>query len=312
MSAGRLVICCPGFDATPWREALVSALPGLEIEEWTQGQVSARWAMVWRAPQAFWDANPQLDIAFNMGAGVDALMQADLPPAMTVVRLTDVGMGVQMAEYAVHMVTRISRRFAEYETQWRTGDWTELRVQGPERWPVGVMGVGALGQRVLRTLATLDYPLLGWSRTPKTLPQVQGFHGADQLPAFLSACRIVIVLMPLTPETHHVLNAQTLRHLPQGAYVINLARGGLVNTEALLDSLDDGHLGGAVLDVFEREPLPADHRLRQHPKVQGTPHISARTRLSATVARIASQILQLHNGTKPQQLEGVVNPERGY
>lgn len=312
MAADRLVICCPGFDASPWLAAFAAALPGLEIQEWSQGHIDARWAVVWRAPQVFWDANPQLEVAFNMGAGVDALMHAQLPDGMAVVRLTDVGMGVQMAEYALHMVTRITRRFAEYEAQWRVGAWSELRVDNPERWPVGVMGLGALGQRVCQTLATLDYPLMGWSRTPRALPGVQGFHGADQLPAFLAAIRVVIVLVPLTPDTRHLLNAQTLRQLPAGAHVINLARGELIDTDALLACLDAGHLGGAVLDVFEHEPLPADHRLRQHPLVQGTPHISARTRLKPTVARIASQIDGLRQGQAPDQLQGVVNRARGY
>jgi len=122
----------------------------------------------------------------------------------------------------------------------------------------------------------------------------------------------VIVLMPLTRETHHVLNAESLRQLPRGAHVINLARGELIDTEALLACLDEGHLGGAVLDVFEQEPLPADHRLRQHPLVQGTPHISARTRLKPTVARMASQVAALRAGQSPDQLEGVVNRQRGY
>lgn len=312
MAAERLVICCPGFDASPWVQLFSQALPGLDIAVWDSGHVDARWAVVWKAPQVFWDANPQLEVAFNMGAGVDALMQAQLPEATTVVRLTDVGMGVQMAEYCLHMVTRLARRFADYETQWRDGGWADLKIDGPERWPVGVMGLGALGQRVLQSLVTLEYPLNGWSRTPREMAGVQCFHGMGQLPAFLAASRIVIVLMPLTPETHHVLNAQTLRQLPQGAHVINLARGPLLDADALLDALDDGHLGGAVLDVFEQEPLPADHRLRQHPKVQGTPHISARTRLKPTVARIASQIQALQQGAQADQLEGVVNRVRGY
>ncbi len=312
MAAERLVICCPGFDATPWVQRFSQALPGLDIAVWERGHVDARWAVVWKAPQGFWDANPQLEVAFNMGAGVDALMQARLPEATIVVRLTDVGMGVQMAEYCLHMVTRIARRFADYEAQWRDGAWEDLKIDSAEHWPVGVMGLGALGQRVLQSLLTLEYPLQGWSRTPKTLPGVQCFHGMDQLGTFLGASRIVIVLMPLTPETHHVLNAQTLRQLPKGAHVINLARGPLLDADALLASLDDGHLGGAVLDVFEQEPLPADHALRRHPLVQGTPHISARTRLKPTVERMAAQIQSLRSGFSADQLEGVVNRTRGY
>jgi glyoxylate/hydroxypyruvate reductase A len=312
MAAQRLVICCPGFDVSSWVSLFAQALPGVDIAVWESGHVDARWAVVWKAPQDFWDANPQLEAAFNMGAGVDAMMQAQLPSATTVVRLTDVGMGVQMAEYSLHMVTRIARRFADYEAQWRDGGWADLKIDGPERWPIGVMGVGALGQRVLRSLQTLDYPLRGWSRTPRALEGVDGYHGMAQLPAFLAASRIVIVLLPLTPETHHLMNAERLRQLPQGAHLINLARGPLVDVDALLAALDEGHLAGAVLDVFEQEPLPADHALRRHPLVQGTPHISARTRLKPTVARIAQQVRALLDGARPDQLEGVVNRLRGY
>jgi glyoxylate/hydroxypyruvate reductase A len=116
-------------------------------------------------------------------------------------------------------------------------------------------------------------------------------------------------MLPLTPDTAGLLNRDTLGRLPQGAYLVNVARGGLVVDEDLLGALDSGQLAGATLDVFREEPLPASHRFWSHPKVFLTPHVSALTLVDDSVAQVAGKIRRLERG---EAITGVVDPARGY
>ena len=134
-------------------------------------------------------------------------------------------------------------------------------------FPVGIMGLGVLGERVARAVAQFDFPVRGWSRTPKAVEGVQCFAGPEQFDDFLRASRVLVCLLPLTPGTRDILNARTLGLLQPGGYVINVARGAHLVDEDLLALLASGHLAGATLDVFRTEPLPAQHPLHQVPGV---------------------------------------------
>ena len=130
--------------------------------------------------------------------------------------------------------------------------------------------------------------------------------------AFLAATRVLVCLLPLTPDTQGLLNRQTLAQLQPGAYVINVARGAHLVDEDLLALLDEGHLAGATLDVFRTEPLPQAHAFWQHPKITVTPHISARTLRDESIAQIAQKISALQRGEPLASLAGVVDPKKGY
>ena len=135
------------------------------------------------------------------------------------------------------------------------------------------------------------------------------FHGADGLNDFLAASRVLVNLLPLTPETENILNHGTLSRLQSGGYVINVARGAHLVDADLLALIDSGHLAGATLDVFRTEPLPAGHPFWQHPNITLTPHTSARTLRSETIAQIAGKISALQRG---EAVAGVVDLGRGY
>ncbi|TAF72926.1 MAG: glyoxylate/hydroxypyruvate reductase A, partial [Curvibacter sp.] len=171
------------------------------------------------------------------------------------------------------------------------------------------LGLGVLGERVAKAVAQFDFPVNGWSRSPKVLDGVQCFHGEAQLQDFLAASRIVVCLLPLTTETDSILNARTLAHIRSGGYVINVARGAHVVDADLLAAIDSGHLAGATLDVFRVEPLPKGHAFWAHPKITITPHTSARTLRSESIAQIARKIAALQSG---QSVAGLVDAGRGY
>ena len=308
----KITICCTGTKAQPWQEGLSAALPANSVEVWAPGAAQADYAVVWAPPQQFLDEQPQLKALFNIGAGVDALMNLQLPSGATVVRLDDAGMSVQMAEYVSHAVIRHFREFDGYEADVQQGKWSYRKPHRRADFPVGVMGLGVLGRRVARTLLQFDFPVRGWSRSAKTVEGVYCFSGAEGFDEFLAGTRILVCLLPLTPDTEGIMNRTTLARLLPGAYVINVARGGHLVDDDLLALVDSGQLAGAMLDVFRTEPLPPGHAFWKHPKITVTPHTSARTLRDESIAQIAGKIAALQAGHAIASLAGVVDLEKRY
>ncbi|WHZ13121.1 MAG: D-3-phosphoglycerate dehydrogenase [Burkholderiaceae bacterium] len=305
----NLLFCCADTHAEPWLELLRAALPQARVSVWQPGAPAADYAVVWFPPQRFMAEQPGLRAIFNIGAGVDALMKLDLPAAARVVRLDDAGMSVQMAEYVCHAVIRHYRELDAYAAAVAQGEWAFRRPLPRADFPVGIMGLGVLGQRVARSLAGFEFPLTGWSRTSHEIPGMRCFAGEAQLHAFLAATRVLVCLLPLTPETEGILCRDTLSLLRPGGYLINVARGGHLVEEDLIPLIAGGQLAGATLDVFRTEPLPAEHPFWRHPAITITPHMSARTLRAETVAQIASKIEALERG---EAIAGVVDRQVGY
>jgi glyoxylate/hydroxypyruvate reductase A len=305
----KLLFCCAGTKPEPWIAGLRAALPAADVAVWEPGAPAADYAVVWAPPQAFLDEQPGLKAVFNIGAGVDALLKLRLPLKARVVRLDDAGMSVQMAEYVCHAVIRHFREFDGYEADVRQGRWSYRKPRSRADFAVGVMGLGVLGSRVAQALRVFEFPVNGWSRSPKALDGVRGFSGREGFNDFLAASRVLVNLLPLTPDTQDILNRDTLSRLQPGGYVINVARGAHLVDEDLLALLDEGHLAGATLDVFRTEPLPAGHPFWAHPKITVTPHTSARTLRDESIAQIAGKIRALE---QREPIAGIVDPVRGY
>jgi glyoxylate/hydroxypyruvate reductase A len=305
----KITFCCTGIKPEPWLGGLRAALPQAQVETWHPGAPAADYAVVWAPPQQFLDEQGQLKAVFAIGAGVDSLMKLRLPPQISFVRLDDAGMAVQMAEYVSQAVIRHFRDLDLYAADISQGLWTIHKPRNRADFPVGVMGLGVLGQRVAQALAHFEFPVNGWSRTPKHLPGVRGFHGEEQFHGFLTASRILVNLLPLTADTQDIMNRDTLSQLLPGGYVINVARGAHLVDDDLLALLNSGHLAGATLDVFRTEPLPPAHPFWGHPKITMTPHTSARTLRETSIAQIAGKIEALERGEK---IAGMVDIARGY
>jgi glyoxylate/hydroxypyruvate reductase A len=176
------------------------------------------------------------------------------------------------------------------------------------------MGLGTLGSNAAEVLRRLGFRVSGWSRGPRQIDGIDCLHGHAQLDAFLQRTDILVCLLPLTPETRHILNrglfAKLNRNSPLAAPVlINAGRGGLQNEADILQCLDDGTLGAASLDVFANEPLPAESPFWTHPRVILTPHNAADTDPDEISKYVARQIERFEAGAR---LENVVDPARGY
>ncbi|MDN5843215.1 MAG: glyoxylate/hydroxypyruvate reductase A [Alcaligenaceae bacterium] len=284
----------------------------MRVHNWQQGTAScgAKLAVVWNPPEDLFIHEPGIEVAFNMGAGVDALFKLPGRPAnLQIVRVEDAGMAVQMAEYVVHYLVRAARSFDQYAVQQHVGSWARLPDIDRSAWSVGVLGAGIMGARVASAVAALDYPVAVWSRRGHELPGIEVYAGRDRLPEFLARSRVLVNVLPLTPETQGILRRDTLSQLLPDAYLINIARGGHLVEDDLLQLLADGRLCGAALDVFAEEPLPEGHPFWSHPKVSVTPHIAAASLLSETIAQITGKIRAYARG---EALSGVVDPVLRY
>jgi glyoxylate/hydroxypyruvate reductase A len=300
-------------DTDPWVADFAELLPEAEVVVWREGEKArpCDYALVWSPPQAILRELGEVKAIFNAGAGVDGILKfgAALPAHVPVVRLDDAGMGVQMAEYVTHAVLRYFRRFDEYEAQARAGQWRPLPTHRKEDFSIGVLGTGVLGARVLQALAPFGFPLRGWSRTPKDLAGVDCFSGADGLDAFLRGTRVLVCMLPLTPDTNNLLDRAKLSSLLPSAYLINVARGAHLAEPDLLTLIKSGHIAGATLDVLRNEPLPIQHPFWHEPRITMTPHISALTVRRDSVAQIAEKIRRLEAGLP---VAGLVNRQQGY
>jgi glyoxylate/hydroxypyruvate reductase A len=252
---------------------------------------------------------------FNLGAGVDAILALEhehpgtLPRNAQLIRLEDTGMALQMAEYVTHAVLRYLRRFDEYQMLQNERRWEVLDPHPRETFTVGVLGLGVLGAQVAQSVAAFGMPVRGYSRSARQIDGIATFAGEAQFDTFLDGVKVLVNLLPHTPDTRDVLNARTFSKLARGAYLINVARGGHLVEADLLDALASGQLAAATLDVFREEPLPADHPFWQEPRITITPHMSALTLRAESVEQVARKINAFMRG---DAVSGVVNLERGY
>jgi glyoxylate/hydroxypyruvate reductase A len=305
-----------GADVSLWLDELARALPEAELREWQPGDTApADYAIVWRAPRELFANRPDLKAVFNLGAGVDAILDVErrepgtLPPNAKLVRLEDTGMAQQMVDYANHAVLRYMRRFDEYDLLQGEGRWEKLKAHRRESFTVGVLGLGVLGTEVARALDRLSVPVRGYSRSEKRIEGVETYAGEAQFDAFLDGVKVLINLLPHTPDTEGILNRTTFAKLARGAYLVNLARGAHLVDDDLLLALESGQIAAATLDVFHTEPLARNHPFWRTPRVTITPHISAETLREESIVQIAGKVKALERG---EPISGIVDLERGY
>lgn len=303
-------------EAEQWREALAEAFPQADVitsEAPAEVRQNADYLAAWKPPEHLLREQSQLKAIINLGAGVDYLLRSPARPQdVPIVKLRDAGMGELMADYVLYGVLHFYRSFDRYANQQTQAYWRPHPVAVKSQWPVGILGLGAIGAYVAETLSEAGFPVLGWSRSPKQIDGVSCHHGDDGLDHVLSQAQTLVTLLPDTAETRGIVNKERLAQLPEGASLINPGRGTLVEESALLAALGThdtlGHLRGAILDVFPEEPLPEDNPLWQHPKVTITPHMSAPTPLHAAIDQVIAYLRAFEAGEPVT----TINPSDGY
>ncbi len=298
-----------GEDAL-WKAELARRLPELEIRDWPDigDPAEARFVLLFTSAPGLFEGMTGLRAVLSAGAGVDGFV-ADLPPGVPAARLVDPWMQTALAGWVVHAVLHFARNMPAYGAQQARGLWRERFEAHFEPRRVGILGCGGIGRRAGEALAGLGFRVAGWTRTPRALGPLESRHGPEGLDALLAESEFLVLLLPLTPETQGLLDAGRLARLPEGAFLINAARGALVSQPALLAALDGGRLGGAFLDVTDPEPLPPGDPLWRHPKVRLTPHVAGVTNPITGAALVAENIRRALAG---EPLTHPVDTDRGY
>jgi glyoxylate/hydroxypyruvate reductase len=312
----RVVLSLPE-DAEPhWLEMLRSALPGAQVVARHRGQPvdtrapAADYVVAYGSCETLFAEQHAMKAIFTLSAGVGHLLRlSNIPRDVPIVRLEDAGMAEQMVRYVLAAALRFTQRLDVYARQQREARWEQLEARAPATVKAGVMGLGAIGARVARALATQRLAVRGHARSARDVDGVAVFAGETQLDAFLDDLDFLVCILPATPATDGILNKRTLSRLADGAHVVNIGRGAALVDDDLVALLESGKLSGATLDVFRQEPLPADHAFWHRPEIAVTPHISGVTVPGAAIAQIADKITRLERG---EAITGVVAFERGY
>src|SRR5712692_3596175 len=257
-----------------------------------------------RVTEAMLDSAPRLRVIGRAGAGVDTIDVAAATARGIVVVNAPGGNAVAAAEHSLALMFALARRVAAADASLKRGEWSRSRYIGSELTgkTLGLIGLGRVGSEVARRAQGLDMRVMVYD------PYVPDEHARHlglepvELDALLESSDFVSLHVPLTEATRGILSAARIARMRPGAFVVNCARGGLIDEPALLAALDEGRLAGAGIDVFTTEPVLAGDPLPRHPKVVATPHLGASTvEAQANVAtQVAHEVLAVLAGRPTQ------------
>lgn len=307
-----MILINPWRDVTPWVKALKEERPDLDLRVYPDdsNKDEVEFALVWNHPMGVFKEYPNLKCISSMGAGVDhVLKDPELPESAQVTRVTDEYLTRDMADFTIALIMNHLRGLSFYKVREASQEWkpkSYLRISDVR---VGVMGVGVLGAHVASQLYEMGFQVNGWASSEKDIEGVKVFAGNNSLDSFLSQSDILVCLLPLTKETENILNKENFEKLPQNAFIINVARGGHLVEDDLIEMIDSGYLSGASLDVFREEPLPKEHPFWSHPKINVTPHIASVTDPLSVVPLILENYDRARNN---KTLLNVVSRQKGY
>lgn len=304
-----IAIISPGRDPKAWIAALQHHHPTLDLQIFPHidRPEDVEMALLWQHTPGYLKNFPNLKLISSLGAGVDHILSDPaVGDELPIVRIVDQKLTWSMTNYVIMGVLNYHRQFLRYYHDQQAKVWDMTNPELPVK--VGVMGVGALGGDVLDKLAGLGFEVIGFGFSEKKDFRYPYFQ-KDQLEEFLSQVNVLVCLLPLTPETVGVLNLSLFKKCTKGTYLINVARGKHLNETDLLIALNEGMLSGALLDVYQVEPLPLTHPFWEETRIQLTPHIASVTNPLAA----APQIIENYKRLKADlPLLNLVNRTVGY
>jgi glyoxylate/hydroxypyruvate reductase A len=308
---GALVFYSEFDDPAEWSEALKAYLPDLDIRVYPEvgDPAEITYALAWRPPAGFFAPFENLQLVVNLGAGVDSLTGRDDLPDVPICRLSDAGMVALMRSYVTFAVIRYARDMPDFEAAKRRKEWHYIHPTPLDQVKVGVLGLGALGSAVAKGLAEMGFDVRGWDLSPKHLPGVKTVSDPAEWTHFLGGLDILVNMMPLTPKTRGLIDADVFSALKPGAKFVNASRGEVVNEEALIAALQSGQVGGATLDVFIKEPLAPEHPFWEMENVYITPHLASITVPTSAAKDVAESIRRVNSGAAPLHQ---INPKMGF
>ena len=266
-------------------------------------------ALVWKQPHGLLNNYPNLACVASMGAGVDFIFQdPSYNPSVAMTRVVDPMLISDMEEFVSAQIYAYLKGLHHYKTQQQQFLWLQQPYLRKSDVTIGVMGLGVLGAITAKSLEKQGFKVLGWSSTKKNFDRLKTFE-AKELDVFLGKVNVLVNLLPLTPQTHGILNHTLFSKLLKGSYIIQVARGPHLVTNDLLNAIDSGQISGAAIDVFDREPLPKNHAFWSHPKVHITPHCASISSPKSVAPQIIDNYIRLIDN---QALLNQVDTTKGY
>jgi glyoxylate/hydroxypyruvate reductase len=262
----------------------------------------------WNFPRHLLPRAKRLRWVQNMGAGVERFLIPELPKGVALTRIAGI-FGPWMAEYVLGWCLWHTQRTELFRAQQRESRWRQvdpLRLHGAE---LCIVGLGDIGRTIARAARGVGMRVSGVSQSGRKAPGVDRVYRARDLGKPLASADFVVLTVPLTPATRGLIGARELASMKSSAWLVNIGRGPLVDGEALLEALSEKRIGGAVLDVFDEEPLPADHPLWRLENVVITPHISGPS-TPDEIGPIFDDNLRRYLARRPLRFE--VDRKRGY
>jgi glyoxylate/hydroxypyruvate reductase len=280
-------------DLSRFKEALSEALPELEINYADTPEDAERYfsnATIlygWGFPTAWLRHIPNLQWVQKMGAGVDDLVPAWPSDLEIKLKRTDGRLiAARMAKYVLAMILDHNLRLDRARDLQRAAAWQFFEMGALSQLTVGIAGFGDIGSEVAKMLRTHHCNVVGWRRSKAECEFVNKIYvGMEQLGDFVYSCDVVVLVLPLTADTNRVSNKKVFGQFKQTAYLVNVGRGGVVDEDALLITLNHGTLARASLDIFGQEPLPEAHPFWKHPKVTLTPQATHSRRCRPALRR---------------------------
>lgn len=262
----------------------------------------------WHFPRRLLPLAARLRWAQSMGAGAERFLTPELPPRVVVTRAAGI-FGPWMAEYALGRCLWVSQRIEQFRRQQQERRWTPMDPIPLRGQTLGIVGLGDIGRHIARSARGFGMRVIGVNRSGRRASGVNRVYRTGAIRQALGQADFVVLTVPLSAETRGLIGAAELAAMKPSAWLINIARGPVVDEKALLEALRERRIGGAVLDVFDQEPLPADHPLWTLENVAITPHISGPS-TPAEIAPIFNDNLRRYLSGRP--LRYAVDRKRGY
>lgn len=207
-------------------------------------------------------------------AGFDWAMVPEIPARSISLTRSAAAYAIPIGEFTLALIAaQVKRLYTLHDAQ-RRREWMSVEPAELSGLRVGIVGAGAIGHQIAWRAAALGMRVRGLQRSPAPQEHYEHVYGPDGLGELLEASDVLVIACPLTDETRGLIGAAELARLPEGAFLINIARGPIVRTDALVAALASGHLAGAALDALDVEPLPASDPLWSAPNLVITPHTS--------------------------------------
>ncbi len=286
-------------DPKPWVDALSKHLPVEKIEIYPNIEEYSKveFVLAWKAKKDDFLKFPNLKAIQSLGASVDHIFSIfEVPENVQVARIVDFRLADDMWEFVLSIILKEMKNISQFRVDQTNKLWRPTKYKHITEISVGILGAGEIGMHVAKKLAAIGFNVSVWSRNRKFEDGIASYCGSEELEIFLSKLDYLVDILPFTKATYHLIDYNFLKKLKKNAFLINVGRGEQVVDEDLIKCLDEGHIKGALLDVFHIEPLPVSHPYWKHPKVQITPHIASITNIESSILQISENFNRMKTG----------------